>query len=306
MADLRSGVASVASRRPIADTRSRAADYLELTKPGITLMVILSALAGFLVAARPGPGPIVLFWTLLGTGLSAAGAGALNMFLERETDALMLRTRNRPLPAGRVSPLEAAVLGVLLATAGLACLYGGASALTATLSAVTLGLYLFVYTPLKRRAWWCLIVGAVPGALPILMGWTAAWGEVGWGGWLLFGLLFLWQFPHFLALAWLYREDYARANLPMISVIDADGSRSARQTIFSTLALVAVSLFALREAGGGTWGLAAVGSAGLFFLWRGLGFGLHRTLANARRLFLASVAYLPVTLSLVAVSALLR
>ena len=222
--------------------RVRLADRLELTKPRITLMVMLTALVGF-VMGSPGPLRLLLLALALGgTGLVAAGAAVLNQLLERDTDALMLRTRERPLAAGRVTRLEAGSFGLLLSALGLAVLLRGCGALPALVALVTWSSYLFVYTPLKRRTPLATLVGAVPGALPPVIGWTASAGSLDPGACILFSILFLWQVPHFLAIAWLYRDDYARAGFPMLPVVDREGVFTARQAVVHSLALLLVSL----------------------------------------------------------------
>src|SRR5512143_765515 len=225
-----------------AVSRSSLADRLELTKPRITVMVVFTSLVGF-VMASPGPLALpLLALALVGTGLVASGAAVLNQVIERDTDALMLRTRGRPLAAGRVSLLEAVVFGALVTGAGLAVLLLGCGALPALVALTTWSSYLFLYTPLKRRTPLATLVGAVPGALPPVIGWTAASGSLEPGAFILFAILFLWQVPHFLAIAWLYRDDYARAGFPTLPVLDREGTFTARQAAVYCLALLFVSL----------------------------------------------------------------
>jgi protoheme IX farnesyltransferase len=283
---------------PIA--ASRLSDYLALTKPGITFMVSVTAAVGFWVAS---PGHVD--WRLLahlvgGTLLSSAGAAALNMLLERRIDARMERTKDRPLPAGRLAPAEALVWGVFLCAGGLAWLALGTNLVTAALSAATILSYLGLYTPLKTKTSLCTLVGAVPGALPPVMGWTAASGRLETGAGILFLLLFFWQLPHFLALAWMYREDYARGGLPMLPVEGPDGGSTGRQVVLQTLALVVVSLlpYGARMVGEGY--LVAALALGAGFLGFGIAFAVQRSRARASRLFFASIAYLPLVLAALA------
>ncbi|MBI4565663.1 MAG: protoheme IX farnesyltransferase [Planctomycetes bacterium] len=275
-------------------------DFVALTKPRITLMVVLTTLFGYYVAAEGALDVVRLFDALLGTALSCAGAGALNMVMERRADGLMTRTRHRPIPSGRMSAGTGLAFGGILSSAGLIVLAAKVNAWTAALSAVTIALYLFVYTPLKSRTSLCTVIGAIPGALPPVMGWTAATGSLGAGAWALFGVLFFWQLPHFLAIAWLYREDYERAGYPVLPVVDPDGGSTARQVVLQTLALVVISLAPVGLGLAGGLYLAGAVALGLAFLAFGLAFALVRTRATARRLFLASLAYLPGLFALLA------
>jgi protoheme IX farnesyltransferase len=271
------------------------ADLLAMTKPGITLMVTLTAALGFLLA-----GGALVSWqlaaTLLGTMLVAAGASVLNQFWEREPDALMRRTAGRPLPAGRLDPDLALLFGVALGIAGLLELALAVNALTAALGAAALAGYVFVYTPLKRRSSLATVVGAIPGALPPMMGWCAVRGEIDLAAWALFGILFFWQMPHFLAIAWLCREDYARAGFPMLPVLDPGGSWTGRQSVLYGAALVPVSLLpSLLGLTGRIYfgGALALGVAYLGFC---LAFASRRSTGGARRLMFASLLYLPAVL----------
>ncbi len=270
------------------------ADYAELTKPRITLMVMFTALVGFVVAGPPGGVSAAgLVSALVGTGLVAAGASALNMLLERHTDARMLRTQQRPLPAGRLRPLEALGFGLLLTAAGLLQLALFSGALAAVVAALTWASYVFLYTPLKSRTSLATLVGAVPGALPPVIGWAAAREALEPGAWVLCAILFLWQVPHFLAIAWLYREDYARGGLPMLPVIDPEGALTGRQAVTHSVALLVVSL--APGLSGMAGGVALFGAAlfGLALSAVACELALRRTRAAARRLFLASLVYLP-------------
>src|SRR5690606_10634619 len=217
-------------------------DFVELTKPGITRLVLLTTGVGYYLAARGSFDVVGLLHTLAGAGLVSSGTNALNQYFERDVDALMWRTRNRPLPAGRMRPREALVFAAAISVLGLLYLYVLVGALPALLVGLSLVSYAFVYTPLKRRTTLATMIGAVPGALPILAGWAAGGGELGPAGWVLFGILFFWQFPHFLALAWLHREDYARGGLRMLSVDDPEGRATAVHAVSYGLVLVPISL----------------------------------------------------------------
>jgi protoheme IX farnesyltransferase len=279
-------------------SRTTLADRLELAKPRITAMVVFTALVGFVSA---GDGPIrgtVLAAALLGTGLVAAGAAVLNQVLERDTDALMDRTRHRPLPAGRVAAVEAVVFGAVVTLAGHALLLGGCGPLPAAVAFVTWTSYLFVYTPLKRRTPIATLVGAVPGALPPVIGWTARSGSPDQGAFILFAILFLWQVPHFLAIAWMYRDDYAKGGFPMLPVLDQEGSFTARQAVVHSLALLLVSLLPAAAGFAGPVYLGGAFLLGVALTLFALRLLSHRTRPAARALFLASVLYLPALCSL--------
>ena len=270
-----------------------AADWLELTKPRITSMVVFTALVGF-VAASPGPPwTALLAAALAGTALVAAGASVLNQVMERDTDALMLRTRMRPLPSGRIRPPEATAFGGLVTLGGLALLAGFCGALSAAVALVTWSSYLFAYTPLKRRTPLATLVGAVPGALPPVIGWAAAAERLDAGAFILFAILFLWQIPHFLAIAWLYRDDYARAGFPMLPVLDREGSFTGRQAVVHSLALLLVSLAPPLAGLAGPTYLAGSFLLGVALTVFALRLARSRDLVSARGLFLASVVYLP-------------
>ncbi|HUF78960.1 MAG TPA: heme o synthase [Thermoanaerobaculia bacterium] len=286
--------------------RSRAALYFELTKPRITFMVLVTAAAGFVLAHGAGAGgagaagplrsvfPLaLLIHALAGTGLVAASGSALNMVRERELDGRMRRTASRPLPAGKLDPDRALAFGVLLAVAGLLWLALGVNPLTAILGAATLAGYVFVYTPMKRVSSLATVVGAAPGAMPPVMGWAAYTGELGPGAWALFGILFFWQLPHFLAIAWMYRADYARAGFPMLPVVEPDGASTARQAVLWSAALIPLSLVpAALGLAGAVYAVGAVG-LGIAYLAASVTFGRARSTPAARRLLLVSVAYLP-------------
>lgn len=284
-------------RFPGAFNGDRLRDYVSLTKPGITLMAALTALAGFLLASRGAVSLGRLGHTALGTLLVSAGACALNMLIERDRDALMARTGDRPLPARRVSPGEALFLGALLLLGGVAYLGFFVNGLTAGLAAATAAVYLYAYTPLKKISAVNTLVGAVAGALPPVFGWSAAADRLELGAGILFGILFFWQFPHFFALAWLYREDYSRAGFVVLPVVQPDGRGTSLHALLGALALLAVS-WAPVWAGRGTGAYAVLATAlGAALVALGFHFHRDRTTRRARRLFLASVVYLPVLLT---------
>lgn len=277
-------------------TAWRIADFKEMTKPGITLMVVLTSGLGYLLAGGETFSFTLLVFTLLGTGLVSGGASALNHVLERDTDALMLRTANRPLPTGRVDPDVALLFGVTVAVTGLLVLYFAVNPLTALLGVAALAGYVFVYTPLKRRSSLATIIGAVPGAIPPMMGWSAVRNEIDLAAWVLFGLLFFWQMPHFLAIAWLCREDYAKGGFPLLTVSDQDGSRTGRQAVLWGAALVPVSLMPSALGLMGTLYFVGALVLGLVYLAFGLAFARTRTTPAARRLMFASILYFPAVL----------
>jgi protoheme IX farnesyltransferase len=291
-------VVSVCAEAP-ALARPRVADYVELAKPRVAVLVLFTVGAGVLLAGGRDFQFLVLLHTVLGTALVAAGASALNQWLERDSDARMHRTEKRPLPSGRLQSAEVLVFGSLLGLIGVLYLALTLSNLSAALvAAVTFILYVAVYTPLKRRSPLNTLIGAVPGALPPIIGWCAVRGEITHEAALLFLILFLWQVPHFLAIAWIYREDYARAGLRMLPVVDRDGQRTAQNMILYCLALLAVSLqpVLLKEAG-----LLYLGGAvllGLTFLATAIGFQRWRSHCQARRVLRASLLYLPGLLAL--------
>jgi protoheme IX farnesyltransferase len=279
-------------------TRTTLADRLELVKPRITTMVVFTSLVGFVTAGAEPIRGAVLAAALVGTGLVAAGAAVLNQVLERDTDALMDRTRHRPLPAGRVTAVEATAFGAAVTLAGHALLFAGCGPLPAAVAFATWASYLFVYTPLKRRTPLATLVGAVPGALPPVIGWTARSGSLDQGAFILFAILFLWQVPHFLAIAWMYRDDYAKGGFPMLPVLDREGSFTARQAVFHSLALLLVSLLPVAAGFAGSVYLAGAFLLGVALTLFAIRLLSLRTLPAARALFLASVLYLPALSSL--------
>jgi len=211
--------------------RSRATDYVALAKPRLNLLVVMSAVAGYAMAHGDTTDFAGLGWMVVGTGLVSGGASAINQVIERETDGLMRRTRQRPLPDGRLTAVEALAFAGILSVSGLFVLAAGVNLLSAMVALATLASYAVVYTPLKKRTSFATVIGAIPGALPPVIGWAAAADALSQGPWVLFGIVFLWQLPHFLAIAWIYREDYARAGLPMLPVIEPDGRSTARQAV---------------------------------------------------------------------------
>jgi protoheme IX farnesyltransferase len=278
--------------------RASAADWLELTKPRITMMVVFTAMVGFVVASPASPWSSLLTAALVGTGLVAGGASVLNMVMERDTDALMRRTRTRPIPAGRIRPAEARWFGLLLTLSGLAVLASLCGALSALVAFSTWASYLFLYTPLKRKTHLSTIVGAVPGALPPVIGWAAASGRLEPGAFILFAIVFLWQIPHFLAIAWLYREDYERGGFPMLPVIDREGRITGRQAVLHSVALVVVSLAPVAAGLGDALYLAGAVVLGIALTLAALQLARARNVVAARTLFVASVLYLPALTSL--------
>ncbi len=278
--------------------RASAADWLELTKPRITLMVVFTALVGFVTATSASPWTALLLAALVGTGLVAAGASALNQVMERDTDALMQRTRNRPVPAGRIRPVEASLFALLLTLAGLVLLAARCGATAALVAFSTWASYVFLYTPLKRRSHLATLVGAVPGALPPVIGWAAASGSLEPGAFILFAIMFLWQIPHFLAIAWIYRDDYERGGLKVLPVIDREGILTGRQAVLHSVALLVVSLAPVAAGLGGAFYLAGALVLGVGLTLASLRLARARTLGAARFLFLASVLYLPALTSL--------
>lgn len=285
--------------------RARLGALVELTKPGIVRMVLVTGGAGFFMGSNGFLRFAPLLWTLLGMMLAAAGACALNEFVERERDALMRRTAGRPLPAGRLGTAESLAYALVLSAAGVAVLAWRVNLLTAALVAATIVTYVAVYTPLKRRHWTATLVGAVPGALPILAGWTAAEGRVAAGGLALFAILFAWQMPHFFALAWMYREDYRRGGFRMISERDQSGHRTARQIVVWGLALVAISTLPTLAGISGVLYAATALLLGASFLVLALRLLRQPSDAHALRVFLASVTYLPVLLFIMVLEKLL-
>lgn len=268
-------------------------DYVALTKPRLNFLVVVSSAAGYYLGAQGRPDLAAMAQAVVGTALVAGGSAALNQVYERDTDALMRRTRMRPLPDGRIGATDARVFGLALSAAGLVVLATLANVLASVLALATLAIYILVYTPMKRRSPAATLVGAVPGALPPLIGWVAAHGRISAGGIALFAIVFLWQIPHFMAIAWLYRDDYGKAGFPMLPVIDGDGCRTGRQAVAYALLLVPAGL---TPAFTGVTGPAAAAVSlvlGVGLAWLAVRFARLRTDSAARRLFFASIVYLP-------------
>ena len=285
----------------VSVARGAASDYVELVKPRITFMVMLTALVGFVMGSRGTPSLSGLVAVLVGTGLVAAGASTLNMFMERRTDALMHRTRNRPLPAGRLRPADAIAWGAVLTVTGVVFLALRSGPMAALVALATWSSYLFLYTPLKTRTSLATVVGALPGALPPVIGWAAARGTIDPPAFLLFAILFLWQIPHFLAIAWIYREDYARGGLPMLPVVDPAGIVTGRQAVANSLALTIVSVVPALLGMAGSLYLAGAIVLGLMLTAAAVRAAVSWSLAGARGLFVASLLYLSLLCTLLIV-----
>lgn len=270
--------------------------YADLVKARLTLLVLLTTLVGFYVGWVGPMNYALMFHALLGTALVASGAAALNQLLEREHDARMRRTAGRPLPSGRLQPVTVMLFGGVCSLVGLIYLALLTNPLTSVLGAISLVSYLFIYTPLKRLTWLNTAVGAIPGALPPLMGWAAARGELSGGGWALFAILAFWQMPHFFAIAWIYRDEYAKAGFQMLPAVDPDGSRTAQQSVSHTLGLLPISLCPFLFQLAGPVYLAAAVVLGGAYLACAIQFARRLDLPSARRLFFASIIYLPLLL----------
>jgi len=284
--------ATVATSRP-----NFVGDLAELVKARLTLLVLVTTAVGFYLGAEPPIDYWALFHTVFGTAAAAAGAAALNQWWERRVDALMRRTMTRPIPAGRMAPLQALLLGVALSVFGIVYLAVVCNTLSAVLAAVTIVIYIFAYTPLKRASTANTAVGAIPGAIPPMIGWAAARGDIGPGAWSLFVIVFLWQMPHFFAIAWMCREDYSRAGFRMISSDDPSGERSASQSVFfCILLLVLAGLPAFVGIASYAYEAIALVLGGLFIAVA-MRFLRLRTQSAARLLFIASIAYLPLLLA---------
>lgn len=285
-------------------------DYIELTKPRITWLILMSTGIGYFYGLPTAPTwwdflkniPLLsLLHTIVGTGLIASGTAALNQWYEREADSKMRRTMMRPLPAGKMSSGAAFAFGVALSIAGFLELWLGVNLLSAAIGAFTLSSYLFVYTPMKRRTWWSTTVGAIPGAMPPMIGFAAAAGTITPQSWVLFAILFLWQFPHFYSIAWMYKEDYARAGIRMLPVVEPDCRSTARQIVLYGLALIPVSLAPTLLGMTGRIYFAGALLLGLWFLYSGVRVAVDRTALRARAVLIASVLYLPLIYGLMLV-----
>jgi len=271
--------------------------YIELTKPRITWLILMSTGIGYFFGlpshALRDINLLLLLHTILGTALIASGTAALNQWYEREADEKMRRTARRPLPSGRVDAGRALAFGIALSAAGFIELCLGANALAGMIGGFTLASYLFVYTPMKSRTWWSTTVGAIPGAMPPMIGYAAAAGTIRSESWVLFAILFLWQFPHFYSIAWMYKEDYARAGIQMLPVVEPDCRSTARQIVLYGIALIPVSLVpGILGMSGRIYVVGAL-LAGLWFLYSGVRVALERSLVRARGVLITSVLYLP-------------
>jgi protoheme IX farnesyltransferase len=278
-------------------TSAKASAYLELTKPRITFLVVLTAAAGFCMASDKIDF-VRLFNMALGVALLSSGIATLNQYIERDLDALMRRTQDRPLPSGKLASIEALLFGTALSAIAIVYLGITVNALSAVLGVATLASYLFVYTPLKTRTTLSTVLGAFPGAMPPFIGWVAARGEVTVEAWVLFAILFLWQFPHFLAIAWMYRDDYARAGIKMLPVVEPEGRVTGQQIVTYTLLLIPVSLLPVLVNLAGSIYLVGASLIGVVFLYYSARAALVRTTWQARKLLLASVLYLPILFAL--------
>jgi len=272
--------------------------YSDLIKARLTLLVVLTTLVGFYLGSGNYVDYLLMIHAVLGTAMVASGAAALNQLLEREHDAKMRRTKNRPLPSGRLQPTTVMVFGGACSCAGLLYLALAVNLTTSVIGAISLLSYVFIYTPLKRMTWLNTAVGAVPGALPPLMGWTAAHGELSHEGWALFAILAFWQLPHFFAIAWMYREEYAKAGFKMLPVIDPEGQRTGRQAVSHTLGLLPVSLCPFLFHMTGAVYLVGALVLGFVFLWFAIQFARYMTIPRARQLFFVSILYLPLLLAM--------
>jgi heme o synthase len=289
-----------------AETRSAASgfirDLVELVKARLTLLVLLTTAVGFYLGAEDPINWTALLHAVLGTAAAAAGAAALNQWWECKLDAMMQRTRSRPLPAGRMRPTEALVIGSALSIFGVTYLAIVCNALSAALAAITIIIYIFGYTPLKLRSTFNTALGAVPGALPPLIGWAAARGTLNAGAWMLFAILFFWQLPHFFAIAWMYRDDYARAGFQMISSDDPTGARSASQSVFFCMVLFVIAGLPAYLGIATVFYLIAELVLGALFLAAAMRFLKTKTRGDARRLFITSIIYLPLLLGALVLS----
>jgi protoheme IX farnesyltransferase len=277
-------------------------DYIELTKPRITWLILMSTGIGYFFGLRGAASwweflkaihLISLLHTIIGTGLIASGTAALNQWYEREADCKMRRTAQRPLPSGKMSAPSALAFGAALSVAGFVELWLGVNLLSGLIGAFTLASYLFLYTPMKQRTWWSTTVGAIPGAMPPMIGYAAAAGALSRESWVLFAILFLWQFPHFYSIAWMYKEDYARAGILMLPVVEPDCRSTARQIVLYGLALIPVSLVPSVLGMSGRIYLIGALLLGLWFLYSGVRVAVERTMIRARAVLITSVLYLP-------------
>lgn len=275
--------------------------FYELTKPGVTLLVVLTSAAGFYLGSSTELNLLLFFHTLMGTIVLSGGAATLNEFMERELDGKMNRTRNRPLPSGRLTAREAAVFGGVLVMGGALYLALLTNVMAAVLGIATVAIYLLAYTPLKTRTPICTTIGAIPGAMPPLIGWVVASGRLEFQAWILFGILFAWQFPHFLSIAWIYKDDYRQAGFTMLPSSDVDGRGTGRKIMAFTVVLLILSVMPVTSGLSGMVYLSGALLLGGAFLWYGVATMLRRSAASARNVLLASVVYLPLLLILMVI-----
>jgi heme o synthase len=278
----------------VPNGRSRASDFIALAKPRLNLLVVASAAVGYVMGGGDLSNAARVIFTVGGTALVAGGASAFNQVVERDTDRLMRRTRLRPLPDGRLQTPESLVFAAVMSLCGLVLLGVGVNLLSAAVAFTTLVTYAAVYTPLKPRSSFATVIGAIPGALPPVIGWAAATGDLSRGAWVLFAIVFLWQLPHFLAIAWIYREDYARAGFPMLPVTEPDGRSTGIQATLYCAALLPVSLAPTLIGLTGTVYFAAAMALSVLFLGLTIKFARSRAVPDARRLFFGSILYLPI------------
>jgi protoheme IX farnesyltransferase len=290
------GMAELATER--AGLREKLSAYLELTKPRITFLIVLTAAAGFCLGASGSINYLLLTHAMIGIALLSSGIATLNQYMERELDARMRRTASRPLPTGKLLPFEACALGVGLTLGAEIYLALLVNPLTAALGLTVIAGYLFLYTPLKTRTSLSTVIGAFPGAMPPVMGWTAARGTLGMEACVLFAILFLWQFPHFLAIAWMYREDYGRAGIVMLPVVEPEGRITGQQIVLYTLLLLPVSLLPTALGISGAIYFYGALVLGVLFLYSSISAAISKSRQQARRLLLASVIYLPLLFAL--------
>ena len=287
---------------PRLSTRDRIAAYAELTKPRITFLIVLTSAAGFALASPGAVNYSALLSAMFGIALLSSGIATLNQYIERDLDSLMRRTADRPLPSGKLHPNEALVFGWTLTVVAEVYLALMVNPLSALLGLTVIAGYLFAYTPLKTRTTLSTMVGAFPGAVPPLIGWAAARGEIGLEAWVLFAILFLWQFPHFLAIAWMYREDYGRAGILMLPVVEPEGRVTAQQIVVYTVLLLPVSLLPAALGTSGKIYLVGAMVLGLLFLYSSVRAAMSKSRQEAKRLLLASVIYLPLLFILMVVN----
>lgn len=282
----------------ITGLREKIAAYFELTKPRIAFMLVLTSAAGFYLGAENGFNFVLFLNSMIGIAILAFGVATLNQYIERRTDALMERTENRPLPTQKITPNEALSFGILQTLVAELYLLFLVNGITAALGLVVIVGYVLLYTPLKTRTTASTAIGAIPGAMPPLMGWTAASNEITTGAMVLFLMLFLWQFPHFLAIAWMYREQYAKAGILMLPVVEKEGKITARQIVIFTVLLIPVSLIPYFIGVSGLIYLIGASLLGIWFLWESIKTARAKTSKQARKLLLVSVLYLPLIFAL--------